>query len=252
MSQCHSHIGIPRIIEKGFSNNNQVSVFDTIRNSIYKASINRLGTKNNYYDEDVEKELLAKNVEKRFSEFYKNFCDSKNINEMQKVLNSSTEVIQYFFGFMFMRTKKTLDIINDKSPLSKICGNCSHSELLRIQTQIKSNPFLIIGENYYFYPIVNNSKILFINNSIGFGMNINSNKDISIIIPLNNNVAIFVSGILQNKDNNDFCIEEENKADSINKCIVMMEKIWENGFIFGKEEKMIKCYSEYYKTIKVE
>ena len=123
MSQCHSHIGIPRIIEKGFSNNNQVSVFDTIRNSIYKASINRLGTKNNYYDEDVEKELLAKNVEKHFSEFYKNFCDSKNINEMQKVLNSSTEVIQYFLGFMFMRTKKTLDIINDKSPLSKICGN---------------------------------------------------------------------------------------------------------------------------------
>lgn len=106
MSQCHSHIGIPRIIEKGFSNNNQVSVFDTIRNSIYKASINRLGTKNNYYDEDVEKELLAKNVEKHFSEFYKNFCDSKNINEMQKVLNSSTEVIQYFLGFMFMRTKK--------------------------------------------------------------------------------------------------------------------------------------------------
>lgn len=65
----HDHIGIPRFIQNGFSDNGRVFVYDLIRDKQYSSSIDILGTKNNYYDEDVEKKILSSGVETQFGLF---------------------------------------------------------------------------------------------------------------------------------------------------------------------------------------
>ena len=44
--------------------------------------ITHLGTQNNYYDDDVEKILLADDVDADFAEFYNSFCGSKSHKDM--------------------------------------------------------------------------------------------------------------------------------------------------------------------------
>ncbi len=250
---AHDHVGIPKFIEKGFSNNNQVFVFDTIRNKRYPMSIDRLGTENDYYDEDVEKIILANGIEDNFSQLYNDFCGTQDIRTMKKILDLNVELVEQFFSFMYLRAKKTLEQINNESITTKIFGDLDHSELLRIQTVINTNPLKIIGEEYSFYPVINFSKRLFLDNSIGFGLMINKEKEYSFVIPLNARVAILISG---NKELTDFdylYIEStgDNKTNVINKCLVRMEKVLGNGFFFGCDEHLIDEYTNYYKIVKV-
>ena len=190
---ANDHVGIPRFIEEGFANKKKVYKYDLIREKEYAESIDTLGTKNNYYDEDVEKELLARRIESRFAIFYNAFCKATNQHEMRVILDSNIELVEKFFSFMFLRAKKILETINKESITSKIFGNLDHSELLRIQTMINENPLEIIGKEYYFFPLINRSDLLFINNSIEFGIIIDREGQKSIVIPLNNKIAIFIS-----------------------------------------------------------
>ena len=244
---ANDHVGIPRFIEEGFANKKKVYKYDLIREKEYAESIDTLGTENNYYDEDVEKELLARRIENRFGLFYNNFCNATNLYEMRSMLNSNIKLVEKFFSFMFLRAKKILEIINKESITSKIFGNLDHSELLRIQTMINVNPLEIIGKEYYFFPLINRSDLLFINNSIGFGIIIDREGQKSIVIPLNNRIAIFISNDSKLNDYNYLYIEPERKekADTINKSICTMEKEYGNGFIFGYSKELIIRYKDF-------
>lgn len=66
---ANDHVGVPRFIEQGFANKTQVYKYDLIRKKEYRESIDTLGTENNYYDDDVEKEILASGIENQFSLF---------------------------------------------------------------------------------------------------------------------------------------------------------------------------------------
>lgn len=246
----HNHVGIPRFIQNGFAYKNKVFVSDIVRNKIYQTSIDRLGTENNYYDEDVEK-VLASDIEANFSSFYNNFCNT-DPSSMKQILDSNVKLVERFLSFMYIRAKKTLSQINDESITAKAFGEISHSELLNIQSSININP-LTICKDYSFYPLINYSKKFFINNSIGFGMMaINENK-YSFIIPLNIHVSILISGNMPHSYIDYYTIQpdRDNQVDAINKCIVRMEKILGNGFFFGRDEETIKEYTEFFKTIKV-
>lgn len=250
---AHDHIGIPKFIEKGFSYNNQVYVSDVLRDKRYVMSVDRLGTENNYYDEDVEKQILASGIESSFSQFYNDFCGTRDIKFMKQILDLNTALIEEFFSFMFMRAKKTLEQVNRESITSQVFGNIDHSELLRIQLLIQTNPLQIIGKKFSFYPLVNLSKTLFIDNSIGFGLMKNKKEEYSFIIPLNTRVAILISRNMEQIDNG-FFIESNGdyKVDRINKRIIDMEKALGNGFFFGYEKSSIENYTSYYKSIKAE
>ena len=248
----HDHIGVPRFIEKGFSKNCQVYVYDVIREKEYKMSIDRLGTKQNYYDKDVEENLLANGIENNFSQLYIDFCNANRVSKKKEILDQNLELVTQFFSFMYMRSKKTLNQVNNESITAKLFGEMRHSDLLRLQSLTKTNPLKIIDEKYILYPIVNNSETLFINNSIGFGMMINKEGKYSFVIPLNTHNAILITRDLDSLEFDGFLIEtgENEKADSINKVIVRTEKVIGNGFFFGKEEKSIFKYIEYFHAIK--
>ena len=113
----HDHVGIPKLIQHGFANEEQTYCYDIIRKKGYFCNIDRLGTENNYYDEDVEKDLLAKNVEYNFSLLYNDYCSSTDIDFMKRTLDNNVELIEQFFSFMYLRAKKALT----KKALLQIC-----------------------------------------------------------------------------------------------------------------------------------
>lgn len=146
----HDHIGIPKFIERGFAINESVWVYDLIREKKYKTSIDRLGTENKYYDEDVEKTILAGGVESNFSSFYNYFCGTTDIKLINKLLITNRSLVEQFFSFMFLRAKKVFEQINEDSVETKIIGDFDHSQLLTIKSKIGATPFSIIGEKYFF------------------------------------------------------------------------------------------------------
>ncbi|MDY4592197.1 MAG: DUF4238 domain-containing protein [Eubacteriales bacterium] len=243
------HIAIPKFIEEGFSKDGKTFVYDLIRDNEYIGSIKKLGTKNNYYDNDVEKDILGSKVELEFSIIYHNICNAKNVVEMKHIIDDNFQLIERFFSFMFLRSKKTLDTINKECISTKIIGDIDHSELLRIQANTHTNPLSVIGKEYHFYPLINLSNKLFINNSVGFGLMKNKNGEYSFIIPLNTELAIIITNIDIGKNNSHLFIEkeDENKVDRINKKICEMEKAYGNGFIFGIDECDITAYKEFIK-----
>lgn len=242
----HSHIGVPKFIERGFSLNEKAYVYDIIRNKDYIMPIDRLGTTNNYYENDVEKNILANGIEAEFSKFYNDFCNANNPQQMFKLLSINNHLVQQFFSFMFMRAKKTLVDVNDNSLSSKLFGNLNHSDLLRIQLELNTNPLKIVGDKYKMYPLVNLSNQLFINNSIGFALMVSSNNEYSFVIPLNIRVGILISGIIDtNVDLYYIEKNEDEKADRINKSICKLEKEYGNGFIFGSNKDDIIKYRQY-------
>lgn len=247
----HDHIGIPKFIERGFSNNGKVYCYDLHQDKVYGTNIDRLGTKNNYYEDDVEKKLLAEGVEKEFSNFYNDFCGTINTDALINILNANTELVTQFFSFMFTRAKKTLETVNKESITSQLFGDLSHSDLLRVQSIINTNPLGIIGDNYKFFPLINFSNEHFINNSLGFGIMINKDKEISIVILLNRRLGILVSNNQEFGDSELFYIEPEGykKAITINNCICKLEKNLGNGFIFGESKEIVEKYTEYIKKL---
>lgn len=247
----NDHVGIPRFIQRGFADKNRVIKYDLIRDKQYSESIDTLGTEKEYYDDDVEKEILASGIENQFSLIYNSICNTKKPDEIKQILDSNTKLVENFFSFMFLRAKKSLELVNKESLTSKIFGDLSHSDLLRIQTRVKVNPLQIIGNTYYFYPLINFSNVLFINNSIGFGFMINKQKQISIILPFNTRVAILISNDNELKDSDSFYIAPDgtNKTDIINKSISKMEKEYGNGFIFGFRKEEIEKYKNFIKEV---
>ena len=248
----HDHIGVPKFIEKGFSINNSVYCYNLINDKCYGNSIDRLGTKNNYYDEDVEKTLLANKIECQFSIFYNDFINAKTSDELVALVKNNNAVIEQFFSFMYLRSMKTLNEINKESITAKIFGDISHSELLRINSLINVNPFKIIGESYSFYPLLNLSSINFINNSVGYSILINQNEKISFFIPLTTNKGILITNN-ENLKNKEWTYIEKDALESIehmNKTICRTEKVIGNGFIFGDAKVLVKSYIDYIKKIK--
>ena len=240
----HDHVGVARFVENGFSIKEKTFCFNIHQQKLYQTSIDRLGVENNYYDIDVEKNLLAAGIEKQFWLFYKDFCGTRNPELMIGILKNNKELVTQYFSFMYFRSKKILEQANNEGISSKYLRKINHSEILRLQSIMQTNPLQMIGNSYDFYPVINFSRTLFINNSIGFGMKINKNKEVSIFIPLNIRVGILITNDLKIEEDEFYYIEPTNtdQANNINIWICNIEKYMGNGFIFGTPKELIASY----------
>ncbi len=242
----NNHVGIAKSIEKGFSMKKHVFEYDWLRDSLFSSNIDNLGVEKNYYNRYVEKDILANGIEKKFSTFYYAFCSEKNSDGMVRLLLENKELFSTFFSFMFMRSKKSLEIVNKYSLTRKAFGDVSHSELLEFQCISSINCFDIIGKDYFLYPLINCSNHPFINNSIGFCFIYDKNSQPSCIIPMNSGLAVWASSIRPDSHNYYF-IESQNDvgAININKSLCQTEIAYGNGFIFGRDKIVIEKYKKY-------
>lgn len=247
----HDHIGIPRFLEQGFANGEKVFCYDLVRDKGYQTSITHLGTQNNYYDDDVEKTILADDVEADFAKFYNSFCGAKNHGEMYEALRSNIDSIRRFFRFMFMRSKKTLAIINERSIISQVCGDMDHSELLRIVNKTAIDPFIMTRSNYSIYLVENQSKEFFINNSVGFCIiTVCNGKNNSIFIPLNNKLGLLASSDDYYKQTLFVVTADDIAVNSLNRRICINECQIGNDFIFGNNEQLLNPYISFTRNLK--
>lgn len=246
----HDHVGVPRFIEGGFSNNGRVYCYNLITDKIYPTNVERLGTENNYYEPDVEKELLAQSVEHPFSIFYNKFCSTCDPILMYKILDSNKQLVKKFISFMCLRSKQTLSRINETSYSSALFGNMSHSELLRINNLLNVDFLRMIDSGYSYHPLINFSKTHLINNSIGYGITEKDGKVTSFYVPLNIRVGIVIMGNNWTQEKSVKVIGPDNDeiAKHLNRIICRIETELGNGFIFSDDRKLLEHNAEYIRT----
>lgn len=246
------HVGIPRFIENGFAVSGMVFSYDTSLNRIRHSPINKLGTEKDYYDPDVEKELLANNIESNFSKLYNSITNTTDIDVIGKAINSNKCLIVLFFSFMFFRSKKSLEEANKSSLSSALFGNLDHSELLRIQSIIQVDPLKLIGNQYEIAPIINTSKVHFINNSIGIGVMMTKTKKSMFFFPLNPSLGLVFSDKSFRQEANVFYTDANNDAITkrLNESLVIYELGYGNGFLFGQCRHDLKDSIELYRNLK--
>ena len=234
----NDHVGIPRFIQEGFAISGKVASYDTKLDRIRISPISKLGTDINYYDEDVEKILLANKIEGEFSKFYHDITSTIDIAFIEQTINNNTKLITQFFSFMYLRAKKALDEVNKNSLSSKVFGNLDHSELLRIQAQILVNPLEMIGKEYKILALYNFSKINLINNSIGIGAMMTKAGKVAFFMPLNTRVGIVFCDDSFSGDSQSFYIQPDCDGDTkrLNDSMVQFEIGYGNGFLFGKNK----------------
>lgn len=251
----HSHVGVPKIIQKGFTyDGKQVYCYDIDEDKLFSTNIDRLGTKRNYYEYEVENKLLAQDVEKELGAFYCDYCNASlvklaRIDEMDSILQTNFVLVQEFFSFMYTRSRKVHQIINGVySELSnnKNIDELSHSELLKINKDVLIKPNGLTRSKYIMTTILNYSSADFIDNSIGFAISGNGDN-VSVLIALNACVAIYLTHD-KNKHN---IIENTTEVIALyNKSLCDTELMTGNGFIFGKNEEQVKIYEDYIKDKK--
>ena len=248
----HDHIGIPRFIQEGFATSGIVASYDTALDIIRTSPISKLGTSVDYYDEDVEKDLLANKVEGEFSKLYHDITSTKDLGLIEKTIIGNKTLIAQFFSFMYMRAKKMVDTVNQNSLSSKIFGNVDHSELLRIQANIFVDPLKMIGEEYFILPVLNFSRTRFINNSLGIGALITNTKTILFYVPLNDRLGLIFCDKDYCGDSQFFYIWQDGEATAkrLNNSIVQFEYEYGNGFLFGMNKSDLKDSIDYFRSMK--
>ena len=249
MSNCH--VGIPRFIQEGFATSGIVVSYDTKLDRIRKSPIEKLGTSVNYYDEDVEKDLLANQVEAEFSKFYRDITSTKNPDFILSIVLNNKELITQFFSFMYMRAIKMVDEVNKISLSSAIFGDIDHSELLRIQSHIMVNPLKMIGEDYNILPFLNFAKTKFINNSLGLGAMVLKTGKVVFFMPLNTRLGLIFCDKEYSGDSEFFYAEPNNVDDvnRLNEAMVQFEHGYGNGFLFGNNKNDLKEFVEIYRNL---
>lgn len=248
----YDHVGIPRFIQEGFATSGKVASYDTELDRIRISPISKLGTDVNYYDEDVEKILLANKIEGEFSKFYHDITSTTDIPFIEQTINSNTKLITQFFAFMYLRAKKSLDEVNKNSLSSKVFGDLDHSELLRIQAQILVNPLEMIGKEYRILALYNFSKTNLINNSIGIGAMMTKTGKVTFFMPLNTKTGIVFCDESFSGDSQCFYIQPDSDGDAkrLNDAMVQFEIGYGNGFLFGKNKTDLNDSVEAYRKMK--
>ena len=248
---ANHHIAIPRFIEEGFAVSGKVESYDFDPDRFRSSPTSKLGTAEDYYDQDVEKTLLANKVENEFSKLYKDITSTMNPIFIKCCLDNNKELVTQFFSFAFLRAKKSLQTINDNSLSSAVFGEMDHSELLRIQTYIQVNPLQLVGEKYEILPLFNFSKTKLIDNSIGIGIKILEQKKFLFFMPLNPRLGLIFCDESFSGGEEYFYIPpgDDRYARELNNMIVQFEHVYGNGFLFGQSKADLEEGIKLYKSL---
>lgn len=234
----NDHVGIPKKVMLNFAHKNHVFCYDFARNKDYPSHVENIGAEHNYYDDDVEKGILANDVERKYAPFVDKFASSasfENYDYLNELVNQNREIITRMFSFMYMRAKKTLEQMNEETIIGKAIGGFTHSELLRVIYDMKMDIIGMLGDEYDFYPMIvfgQNDEL--INNSLGF--TIMSLQNVSFFIPICTKGGILLTQSQKYKRKQLF-FSDSLSVDKMNKSLATFEKAWGNGFVFGRRKK---------------
>lgn len=185
-----NHVAVTKLLCSGFSKDGQSCVFLLNENKIITESINDLGTRNNYYNDSTEKNILANDFESKFGHFYHLFValNSSDCSGQKELISKYFKEIKEFISIMLIRSPTMFDGINKS--LNQIFN--SHDDLIKFVYETKLDLiFELIKDKYSIIPIINTSGCKLINNSVGFTF-IPIDKYSLIYVPINSQKGLAV------------------------------------------------------------
>ena len=234
----NDHVGVPKKVMLNFSQKNHVYCYDFVRKKDYSSHVEALGVEHNYYDDDVEKGILANDVEGKFSPFAETFAINVSIENwdyINELVDQHKSIIARMFSFMYMRAKKTLEQMNEETIIGQAIGGFNHSELLRVIYNMEMDIIGMLGDKYDFCPIVvYGQQDELINNSLGF--TIMFLDTVSIFMPICTKGGILITQSKKYKGKQLF-LSDSLSVDKMNKSLSTFEKAWGNGFVFGRRKE---------------
>ncbi len=238
----NSHIQVTQSLMRGFSfstkDGDKVKYLDLTDNEIKEEKVRLLGSQKFYYDEDAE-EYLAK-IESDFGHvIYKIKLFSKNKLSNIELNSQDLNAIKNFFEYSLKRDPRLLKEINKDSISSKILGNLTPSNLIRIVYEDKNFPKYF--DDFSVNVLINNTNIGFIlPSSVYYPFKKHNYNSEMYILPVNGKTSIV---LIHNNDYSKFIDEKElfylkmNDEPSIkflNEAALKYSVNQDNSFVIGE------------------
>ncbi len=247
----HNHVAVPKFIEKGFSTNDRVFVYNKKNDKVYQSSIDRVGVQNSYYDQRVE--ALLQEQENRVAPIIARIINANNVEQKQDMVMESKEIISRFLNLMLLRSKGMFELflhsfakemtIEEKRKL------CSWF-LEALCCNKKIDIFTMMSQCYEIHIVENRcNDVHFINNSIGLSLKLNKlGKLISVYCPLSSNFMLQVKEAHYSDYGCYFYTEQNNHINEVNKSICLTENKAGYGFIFANDKVSVETYKVFCKN----
>lgn len=180
---CNSHIVIPQSFLKHFADKNKiVNYIDMNTLEIKEAKVRDFGAKYGYYSKYIEN-YLSINFESRVGIITKILAEfGKGKMKTVGITKEMLEDIYSFFDIVSYRNPKMLEIINKDSFSTKISGEISHDDMLRM---IKNMKLPHIYQDLEFNIMVNKTERNFVINETMITDVSAINKKGLLILPIN-------------------------------------------------------------------
>lgn len=254
----NSHIQLSKGHMKPFSSGTDVfTVFklDIESKVIEECDIKYIDTELGHYS-DVTETAMNNEFENRFFSLRQRLVDLFEGKKTRVVVREKDRItIINFVNLAILRSKKTLDIVNESSVSAKILGGFNNDFLVssRIDGILKENAF----ENYQVLVLKNNSCVNFVlpANSYYFTTNLYRTHiaaEFLVVIPLTPKISLL---LLPYENNRNFIeesrdvymnVDEENDIKIYNRLALQTELLSDRKFIISKTKseliELLECY----------
>ena len=233
--KIRSHVALPLNLIKEFENDkNTVCVFDLLQKKSYFANGTKVGVEKGYYSQQCEL-FLSSEIEGPFHDLITKLKEMNHYYEKTNFLNNNRDVLERFFKYQFLRSKKVLENTNKYSLAAIALGSLSHESLIAIMSKNDSNILsLIEGKLFARMLVVKSTNKSLIDNSLGFYTVVESKKIKSFVVPISPKEAIYISSYNE-KDLASHYFATDNEINILNKLCLITEKQIGNGFLIGKK-----------------
>lgn len=241
--KIRSHISLPLNLIKEFESNKKVCVFDLVRGKSYCANGTKVGVEKGYYSKNCEL-FLSTEIEGPFHNLINALNSFNYFHEKTNYLNNNHEILEKFFKYQYLRSKKILEYTNSHSVSAQTIEPVNHETFIAIMARTNVNILSLIEGNLFARIVTNNSSHrLFINNSLGFYTVVKKEKVVAFIVPISPKEAIYISSFDGEKTSH-FTAKDE-QVELMNKLCYISEKQIGNGFLISKRIEDFESIEKY-------
>ncbi len=245
------HVAIPKCLLEEFANEKgQVEEYNFKHpEKTFLISCKSAGVETDYYDEDAE--LLLSKYESELAKFIHSAKLLKKHYEKTNFFNSERNVLINFFNYQFQRSKKNLKSVNDGSLSAKVFGFFSHSDLIRIASEIgdQANILTLLKGPLFAVHFICEDDFL-ITNSLGFYIVVENKIAKYLVMPLSNKDGIVIQSGFDSANPYSHYILNKQICDYFNKCCIETEVAFGNGLLFGNSKYELEYVLEKNKLLK--
>lgn len=246
--RIRSHIGIPNVLEKQFTNaDGYAYVLNIDSKKILRLAPKNIGVQKGYFDSNAEK-YLSQELETGLGKFLHKFNYARDGLQSTNLIYQNLPLITEFIKIQFLRSPKGLGMINKYSISSKIFGDLNPSQLIYFSKDLNSNLLQLIKGECCARTLFSNELDL-VTNSLGFCLWLEKNEPF-FFIPTCSQKGIVIGGHQFQSQVENFSHINVPKDQSLifNKHMIIWEKTgFGLGFVLCRSKELVESLSVFLK-----